>query len=297
MTTAPLARPHLTVMTRIVDAELARIQNMLEHVVLVDGRGDLERELCNLLVGAPADPTAKTLDLVGHSCAGTNQLLLGDWLIDGSHRAVKAFFRGLADNEVLPRLGVYAVRLLGCQTADTEAARATICRIADILGVEVYGTHRQLLYSGHYNEAGFRDDCAHMLIGANDLRHEVAESTVTRPTEPFRRVLDIDALPTTPLGPGASRRFATSYAAREILQLIRRDDGAQMPGLQAAPRYDLALPSTKPGWYHQLQVLLDGEFVRVYPDGEASPGVVFPVDDPVLLRVLVEALPNRPVSR
>lgn len=291
-----LSQPHLTVMTRHVDSELARIQDMLTHRVLVDDRCELEAELGRLLEMATDDPVAKTLDLVGHSCAGTNLLQLGDWVVDGSKRSVISFFRGLADNDVLPRLGIYAVRLLGCQTADTELARLTICRLADILGVEVYGTCNQLLYSAHYDAAGFREDCRHVLVGSNDLRHDVADSAIARPGERFPRVLDIDALPASPL-PAARwpRRFAGKHMAQEILRLIRRDDGAQMPGLQAAPRYELALPSAKPGWYHQLQILLDGEFVRAYPDGEAHPGVVFPVDDPALLRVLVESLPALPI--
>jgi hypothetical protein len=63
-----------------------------------------------------------------------------------------------------------------------------------------------------------------------------------------------------------------------------------MPGLVAAPGCELALPSARPGWYHLVQIMLDGELVRVYPDPRA-PGVVYPVSDPRALRHLVEQLP------
>jgi hypothetical protein len=64
-----------------------------------------------------------------------------------------------------------------------------------------------------------------------------------------------------------------------------------MPGLLVQPSCELALPSSKPDWYHLVQVLLDGELVRVYPDGTDRPGVVYPVDDPRALRALVAHLP------
>ena len=64
-----------------------------------------------------------------------------------------------------------------------------------------------------------------------------------------------------------------------------------MPGLLTAPSCEIALPSSKPNWYHLVQVILDGEFVRVYPDGDHNPGVVFPVDDARALRALIDELP------
>src|SRR5215813_2249948 len=106
-----LARPRLSVITRHADYELARIQNTIEGAALVDGRADLEQLFSSLLVVGTGTP--KTLDLIGHS-AKDCLLQLGDWVIDASRPSVTAYFRGLADNDVLPRLGVHAVRLLGC---------------------------------------------------------------------------------------------------------------------------------------------------------------------------------------
>ncbi len=92
------------------------------------------------------------------------------------------------------------------------------------------------------------------------------------------------------------RRLATAAAARLILQLIRRDAGAQMPGLAASPSLELALPSATPGAFHLAHVLLDGAFLRFYPDGSDAPGVVYPVDDASELRRIMDGLPAPPTG-
>jgi hypothetical protein len=45
-----------------------------------------------------------------------------------------------------------------------------------------------------------------------------------------------------------------------------------------------------------LQVVLDGEFVRVYPDGPDTPGLLYPVTDPFALKSLVEKLPAATIT-
>ncbi|MCW5808331.1 MAG: hypothetical protein KIT31_38635 [Deltaproteobacteria bacterium] len=284
-------------MTRHADYELARIQDMLEHKVLVDGRADLEELLGRLLAHAEAtgEPIApKTLDLIGHATPGQSLLMLGDWVIDASKVTVTSFFRGLADNDVLPRLGITSVRLVGCQTADTGHGRATIRALADLLGLEVYGT-THLVYSAHYDAGGLRDTCE--LVSATVLREVGAEPAETPVGERYPRVLDVDMLPSAPLIVREHpwpRRIASGDTARAILRLVRRNAGAQMPGLLAAPSCEIALPSARPGWYHLAQVLLDGAFLRVYPDGDRKPGVVYPVDDPHALRAIIDELPPVP---
>jgi hypothetical protein len=289
-----LRQSHLSVITRHADYELARIQDVIEHKVPVDGRGDLEVALGELLKGAAViAPAPKTLDLIGHSTPGQSLLMLGDWVLDAAKPTVTAFFRELADQEVLTRLGVYAIRLLGCQTADTSHGRATICTLSEILGLEVHGT-RSLIYSAHYTAAGFRPDCEHVLVCASDLRPARRELTMREIGQRYPRSLDIDALPAAPLlvrDQPWPRRIASTAVAHDILRLVRRDAGAQMPGLLAAPSCEIALPASHPNWYHLAQVLLDGEFVRVYPEGEQQPGVVYPVEDPHALRRLVDDLP------
>lgn len=289
-----LTRPHLSVITSRTDDELGRIQDVIENKVLVDGRGDLEELFGRLLALRSGARVPKTLDLIGHSNPGPQLLVLGDWVIDTSRTSVTAFFRELVDNEVFPRLGIHAMRLLGCHTAETDEGRTTICALSDILGIEVYGT-RHVIYSAHYDGDGFRDDCMHALVCSSDLRRDVVDPSVAMAGEPYPRMLDIDSLPTTPL---AAREhswpfcIANADAARNILKLVRRSHGAHMPGLLALPNCEIALPSARPNWYHLAQVILDGEFLRVYPDGNQNPGVVFPVDDPRALRALLASLPT-----
>jgi hypothetical protein len=288
-----LSRPHLSFITRHADDELSRIQDVIEHKVLVDGRGELEEALGQLML-CKGRHAAKTLDLIGHSTPEQSLLLLGDLVIDASSAIVTAFFRELADNDVLGRLNIHGVRLLGCQTADTGHGRATLCALADILGVEVYGTSH-LIYAAHYDDAGFSERSRHTLVCSSDLRRENVQARGKVEGVPYPRVLDVDALPSAPLIVREHpwpRRVASMDAAREFLRLVRRHEGAQMPGLLASPSCEIALPASRPSWYHLAQVLLDGEFVRVYPDGNRKAGVVFPVDDPHALRALVAELPS-----
>ncbi|MBA2541138.1 MAG: hypothetical protein H0V17_15970 [Deltaproteobacteria bacterium] len=290
--TAHLDQSHLSLITRDGDAELRSIQEVVSRPVLVGGRSDLE-ETFGRLLRVDAVPTPKTLDLIGHSTPDRSLLILGDWVIDGTRSKVTSFFRGLADCEVFPRLGIHAIRLLGCHTAESEIGRHTLIVLADILEVEVFGT-TQMIGVGSYDGAGFRADHAHVLVSATDLRRQPLFQMVKPGGEPYRRVLDVDSLPASPLGlyPAHPRLLPDLAAARSVLQLVRRGHGAQMPGLLTPSTCELALPSAKPGWFHRLQVLLDGEFVRVYPDGNDRPGVVFPVEDTRLLRLLLAALPK-----
>jgi hypothetical protein len=292
---ALLAQPHLSVISSDADGELARIQELVVTKVVVEERGDLEALLGRLLaVGAP--PTPRTLDLIGHATPDQGLLVLGGWVIDGASAKVRAFFRGLAELEVLPRLGVHAVRLLGDRTAATAAGRATIGRLADILGVEVLGA-REPLPPACYGAAGLANEAARALVSASELRREAAPPIGSLRAARSARLLDVDALPAAPpaeAAPPWPRRIATAEAARELLRLVSRAAGAEMPDLLAPPTCELLLPAARPGWYHAAQVLFGGELVRVHPDGADRPGVVYPVADPRALRALVERLPILP---
>lgn len=289
MTAELLAQPRLSIITRSSDAELALIQRTIEHTILVDERTELEDALGRLLA-ADAPITPKTLDLIGHTTSGKSLLLLGEWEIDATSATVTSFFRGLADQDVLGRLGIHAVRLLGCMTADTDHGRWTICQLADILGVEVYGT-TGLLFASHYDRRGFTDASNYVLTSATELRATVIDPRPQGRGAREPRVLDLDSLPARPLEPRPwPVRVADRDEARALLRLVRRRDGSILPGLLAAPCCEIAFPAAA-GGYHHAQVLLDGEIVRVYPDGEAKPGIVYPVDDPSELKRLVAALP------
>src|SRR5262249_9844575 len=106
--------------------------------------------------------------------------------------------------------------------------------------------------------------------------------------EPYPRVLDIDALPAEPLDlvrRVADLRWPQRIANREqasaLLRLVRRRDGATMPGLLATPQCEIALPAPEDGHYHTAQVLLDCTLLRVPPDWADRPAVVYPIEDPL----------------
>jgi hypothetical protein len=69
---------------------------------------------------------------------------------------------------VLPRLGITTVRLLGCESATTPVAERTMRGLARILDVRVYGA-RVRLGNGHYDEHGFDEAFAHLLVEAARL--------------------------------------------------------------------------------------------------------------------------------
>jgi hypothetical protein len=281
-----LDRPHLTISSRRLDHELARIHAVVEHKVLVDGRVELEEAFGALLAARTAPPMPKTLDLVGHSTPAS-LLDLGGWVIDRCNPIVTAFFRELADHDVLPRLGIASVRLLGCGTASTQRARDTVIALADIIGLPVLGT-TGLVHAGHFRRDGFDPTWSCLLVDARELAFPAA-----LPAAQPARALDIDSLPAIPLiirDTSWARVFADTDEARKVLSLIRRTDGAEMPGLLATPMCEIAFPSSRAGLHHVLQVMLEGQFVRVYLDGAA--GVLYPVKDPAALLELVEQLPR-----
>lgn len=286
-----LGQRHVSIVSRGPDPDLEEIVRLIEHTVRVDGRHELESLIGELLAcGAP--PTEKTLDLIGHSTADKSLLLLGDWVIDAASSTVTSFFRGLADHDVFARLGITAIRLLGCQTADTGHGRATICALADVTGVEVYGT-RDLICARNYEATGFAHERRYLLASASELRQDAIGASSPSVLDPYERILDLDALPSVSLGAMTSAwplRIASRADASAILRLVRRGAGASMPGLLTAPCCEVALPSAEPDRYHRAQILLRGELVRVFPDGSDRPGIVYPVDDATALMMLVDSL-------
>ena len=282
-----LSRPQLSVITSTGDVELAKLQTVFDHGFTVSGRCELESFLGQLLASTAA-PAPKTLDLIGHTIAG-KLLSIGDWVIDASSARVRAYFRELADLEVMTRLGIHSVRLLGCMTAESTSGRRTICTLSEILGIEVFGT-RDLIFADHYRDSGFSAD--ELLACSSDLRREFVEPR--RPILAGPRTLDLDSMPASPVERSADRqwplRVATQGQARALLMHIDRRNGTAMPGLLATPACELALPSHREDTYHRLELLLDGELVRIYD--ATGTGLVYAVDDPDALEILVENIPR-----
>lgn len=288
---ALLAGPHLSVVSAEPDAVLQGIARTIGRVVTVDGPAALDAALSHLADEAARTPGAatRTLDLIGHTRTAASLLSLGNWVIDAEDPTTVAVFRGLADRAVLPRLGIHALRLLGCHSAGSERGRDTICRLAELLGVEVAGM-RELLHVGHCGPGGFRDEWSFLLIRASGL----CAPPAAPPGDPGPRVLELAALPAIALEAHAApcpRRFAGEDEAHRILALVRRTAGACMPGAPAPPSVELALPLPRAEAYHLAHVVLGGSFLRLYPDGMARPGVVFPVDDREALHRIIADLP------
>jgi hypothetical protein len=282
---------HISIATRTTDPELVRIHQALANPILVDGRADLEVVLGGLL-RAPA--TERTLDLIGHSTPNKSLLILGDWVIDAGSSTVTAFFRELAEQQVLARLGVTALRLLGCNTAQTGQGKATLRVLSEILGLPVYGTTEPIFVT-HYAADGFRADFAHHLVEAAQVGHHEPTPTRKQINAGTVQLLDIDALPasssTAPSGEW-THRMATEKQLGEILRHVRRNEGAEMPGLLSQPVCELIFPIAT-ALYGRMQIVLDGQFVRVYPRTR-GPGFVYPVSD---VRAVLGAIAELPLAQ
>jgi hypothetical protein len=124
------------------------------------------RDVLELRLDGPASPI--TLDLIGHSTRDHHLLRMGDTPIDMLNTVVARFFRSIADDQVLSKLEVIAVRLLGCETAVTPAGQRTLRLLARTLGVPVFGAIKPLMKS-HYDKLGFNPAFANVLIEASEL--------------------------------------------------------------------------------------------------------------------------------
>jgi len=135
-------------------ADLHRASSLAELRAVLEGR-----------LGIPALPV--TLDLIGHSTRDHHLLRLGDDRIDMLDPVVARFFRSVADDHLLSRLDVVAVRLLGCETAVSASGKRTMRLLARTLRVPVFGTIKPLMKS-HYEKLGFNPAFAHVLVEASN---------------------------------------------------------------------------------------------------------------------------------
>src|SRR5262249_46299196 len=130
-----------------------------------------------------------------------------------------------------------------------------------------------------------------LLVGSSGLSRGAPGARVHA-----RSALDLAALVAQPLGRHVAewpRRVLSPDHARRLLGLLRRDAAGLMP-VPLTPSCELALPSARPDAYHVAHVLLDGAFLRFYPEG-ISPGVAYPVEDVPALHRLIGA-PDREVG-
>ncbi|MBV8760395.1 MAG: hypothetical protein JO257_24095 [Deltaproteobacteria bacterium] len=111
------------------------------------------RAVLESMLGHAPHPV-RMLDLLGHATRDLRVVRLGREAIDMFDPKVAQFFVRLAADRVLPRLGIRALRLLGCATATTAAGQRTMQRLARVLGMPVYGTTKPLMKS-HFATTGF----------------------------------------------------------------------------------------------------------------------------------------------
>jgi hypothetical protein len=151
------------VLSRETDAFTLRLQRVLAHFHQVGSLAELRDLLAAM--PAPEGPEPAVLDLMGHSTTAAKLLRLGKSVVDMYDWRVQAYFERLARDRILPRLGVVAVRLLGCETAVEVGGQHTVRRLASTLGVRVYGSKKALMKS-HYSAGGFDPHFAHILVEA-----------------------------------------------------------------------------------------------------------------------------------
>lgn len=140
---------------------IARCADLHRAWSLDDLRAVLERRL-----DGPASPM--TLDVIGHSTRDHHLLRLGDTAIDMLDPIVARFFGSIADDHLLLRLEVVAVRLLGCETAVSPGGKRTLRLLARTLRIPVFGAIKPLMKS-HYGELGFSPAFSQVLVEASEL--------------------------------------------------------------------------------------------------------------------------------
>jgi hypothetical protein len=147
---------------RIISYLGSRDPLVARRAAVVTGLDDLEHRLQR-----PPWKGARTVDLISHSTTEDKLLIIGDDLVDSRRLKVRAAFQRLSP--LLQRVGVGAVRLLGCGTATRPAGRKTIRDLAAILQpIIVYGTV-DLLLPRAFDRSGLRPRAHRVLIASCDV--------------------------------------------------------------------------------------------------------------------------------
>jgi hypothetical protein len=159
--------PALCLVARDADVPLR-----VDEVDHIRGVGSLDELLATLRAWAKTRPDTRpqprTLDLIGHSTRDHQLLRIGDTPLDMTRPAVVNVFETIRTEKLLDRLGVTAVRLLGCSTAVFPTAQRTLRRLAHVLKVPVYGSIKPL-HHAHYTADGFNPKFAQVLIESSQL--------------------------------------------------------------------------------------------------------------------------------
>jgi len=273
-----LRDPHLNVAPPVSRGEGAKLLDIVgneESVTRLDGLRRFLDELatCKRLRRPPG--LRRTLDLIAHSDQW-RLLHLGESVIDPNEDGVRQFFEEMATEEILKRLDVSELRLLGCETAMSPQGQEAIRLLTDILGVPVLGTTK-LVYAAHFDEKGFKDRYERLLCDASNLPELDAER-IQWPKDPLPALappFEPESLETLPAGalpkvswPRIGERAETppnSQNRRDVQALtdiLAGSEGRVMPRMLARPRCELLLGSGDDK-VSRVQVLFDHELVRV----------------------------------
>src|SRR5215471_721504 len=128
---------------------------------LAEVRPILERAL-----ESPTEPII--LDLMGHSTRDHHLLRLGNSVVDMLNPAVARFFKAIAEDGLLSRLEVTAVRLMGCETAAAPAGQRTLRMLSNTLRLPVFGSIKPIGKS-YYDALGFNPAFNGVLVEASEL--------------------------------------------------------------------------------------------------------------------------------
>lgn len=172
---------HLHVSASPADGELARLVERVANNRPIQQLAGLRLLLDRLRGCRRCAPGAerRTLDLLAH--ATPDRLLqLGTSVLDPRLPDVRRLFQEMAQDEILPRLGIHELRLLGCETAMSRAGQAAIRALSDILGIRVVGTIRPV-YAAYFGATGLHARYEAMLCDADGL-----PDLGTRPARPRR---------------------------------------------------------------------------------------------------------------
>jgi len=274
------ALPHISVAGLEEPAALAE-QPVIAGLARVDSLVGLHRLLTDLVRIAPTH--AATLDLIGPS-TGTGVLQLGRSAIDATNPAVLDLFEAIGEEQLVHRLAIRAVRLLGARTATEQLGQDTLRRLRQFLGVPVLGT-TSLLSRTSFGEHGLDRALDNELV---DDRAAPARKPVVLPTTaPRTRPFGFDAVgivKESALLPVTWPRFVVprGFDLKTLTNQIRAGDGQALPGLLALPRCELLIPAGRmlgEERFRVLEVLFNWELVRV--QGPTLPeAATYPVVSP-----------------
>lgn len=158
---------NLCVMSAYQPGEMYEIRNRIkkgevvsvtEGQTLVDALADyLEKSETRIRSG---ELRFANLDIIGHSRSRDGVLKIGELALT-SIVAMQQFSE-LAERDILARLGIRRIRLLGCRTSQARGAHV-VRVIREYTNLEVYSS-RADLFAVHYDDNGFRPDAFPLLV-------------------------------------------------------------------------------------------------------------------------------------